>query len=200
MVNSIFSSSVTYNTTNKNTNKEDNKDIEKTLNTEENKQSSKASKTKSTDNGVSVKLSDREKRKEIDAIVRQANQQTANFEKLVSSIFSKQSNKATMASMAYDGNLKNFYKNLTVDAKTIEKAKQDISEDGYYGVNQTSERILSFAKAIAGDDPKKIEEMRNAVDKGFKQVERMWGDELPEISQKTYDKVMETFDKWQNKE
>lgn len=102
--------------------------------------------------------------------------------------------------MAYDGNLKNFYKNLTVDAKTIAKAKEDISEDGYYGVNQTSDRILSFAKSIAGDDPKKMEEMCNAVEKGFKQAEKMWGDKLPDISQKTYDKVMETFDKWQGKD
>ena len=101
--------------------------------------------------------------------------------------------------MYYDGNLKNFYQNLTVDAKTIEKAKQDISEDGYYGVNQTSERILSFAKAIAGDDPKKIQEMRDAVEKGFKKAEQMWGDKLPDISQRTYDKVMSTFDEWQGK-
>lgn len=45
-----------------------------------------------------------------------------------------------------------------------------------------------------------MEEMRNAVEKGFKQAEKMWGDKLPDISQKTYDKVMETFDKWQGKD
>ncbi len=40
--------------------------------------------------------------------------------------------------------------NLTADAKTIAQAKADIAEDGYWGVEQTSDRLLSFAKALAG--------------------------------------------------
>ena len=133
----------------------------------------------------------------IDAMLKQAELQTKNFEKLVSSMFDKQANKFSLVTKFETGGLKEFYKNLTVDAKTIAKAKEDISEDGYYGVKQTSERIVSFAKAVAGNDPKKLEEMRNAVEKGFKQAENMWGGELPEISKQTYDKVMDTFDELQ---
>ena len=33
--------------------------------------------------------------------------------------------------------------NFTADADTIAQAKEDISEDGYWGVNQTSDRIFS---------------------------------------------------------
>ena len=40
--------------------------------------------------------------------------------------------------------------NFTADAETIAQAKEDISEDGYWGVKQTSERIFSFAQALAG--------------------------------------------------
>lgn len=194
MINNIFNSSITYAPSTKDIKKDANKDVKQPSKNEE------AKKTENTSDKYESSLSKYEQRKQISYMVSQAEHQTRNFERLVSSIFSKQSNKVGLSKMAYDGNLKNFYKNLTVDAKTIAKAKEDISEDGYYGVNQTSDRILSFAKAIAGDDPKKIEEMRNAVEKGFKQAEKMWGDKLPDISQKTYDKVMETFDKWQGKD
>ena len=34
--------------------------------------------------------------------------------------------------------------NFTADADTIAKAKEDISEDGYWGVKQTSSRIFDF--------------------------------------------------------
>lgn len=86
--------------------------------------------------------------------------------------------------------------NFTVDAETKAQAQADIAEDGYWGVNQTSDRIVDFAKALSGGDPDKIEELREAFKKGFKQAEEKWGGELPEISQKTYDAVMEKFDNW----
>lgn len=86
--------------------------------------------------------------------------------------------------------------NFTVDAETKAQAQADIAEDGYWGVNQTSDRIVDFAKALCGGDPDKIEEMREAFEKGFKQAQDTWGGELPEISQKTYDAVMEKFDTW----
>ena len=193
MINNIFNGSSTYISTLKDVKKNNNKDVEKEV------KSGQIDKTQNITDSYDKKVSDNERKKQVSYLINQAEQQTKNFEKLVSSIFSKQSNKVGLVNMYYDGNLKNFYQNLTVDAKTIEKAKQDIDEDGYYGVNQTSERILSFAKAIAGDDPKKIQEMRDAVEKGFKKAEQMWGDKLPDISQRTYDKVMSTFDEWQGK-
>ena len=86
--------------------------------------------------------------------------------------------------------------NFTVDAATKAQAQADIAADGYWGVTQTSDRIVDFAKALCGGDPDKIEEMREAFEKGFKQAQETWGGELPEISQKTYDAVMEKFDTW----
>ena len=86
--------------------------------------------------------------------------------------------------------------NFTVDAATKAQAQADIAEDGYWGVNQTSDRIIDFAKALCGGDPDKIEEMREAFEKGFKQAEETWGGELPDISKRTYEAVMEKFDAW----
>jgi len=37
--------------------------------------------------------------------------------------------------------------------------------------------------------------MRAAFQKGYKQAEQTWGGKLPEISQRTYDAVLEKFDK-----
>ena len=84
---------------------------------------------------------------------------------------------------------------LSPDAATRDQAIKDISEDGYWGVNQTSQRILDFAKALTGGDPKKIDEMQRAFEKGFKMAEKTWGGKLPEISQKTFDAVIEGFKK-----
>ena len=84
---------------------------------------------------------------------------------------------------------------FTVDPATKAQAQADIAEDGYWGVEQTSQRILDFATALTGGDPDKIEEMRSAFQKGFDQAKEIWGGELPEISQKTYDAVMSGFDK-----
>lgn len=85
--------------------------------------------------------------------------------------------------------------NYTVDPATKAQAQADIAEDGYWGVGQTSDRIIQFATALTGGDPDKIEAMRDAFKKGYAQAEKTWGGSLPETSQKTYDAVMEKFDK-----
>ncbi len=85
--------------------------------------------------------------------------------------------------------------NFEVDAATKAQAEKDVAEDGYWGVEKTSDRIIDFATALTGGDPDKIEEMREAFKKGYKQAEKTWGGELPDISKRTYDAVMEKFDK-----
>jgi hypothetical protein len=84
---------------------------------------------------------------------------------------------------------------LDVDAATRDQAIKDISEGGYWSVEETSKRILDFATALTGGDPDKIDEMQRAFEKGFKMAEKMWGGKLPEISQKTFDAVIAGFDK-----
>lgn len=85
-----------------------------------------------------------------------------------------------------------------VDEETKKNAQEQISEDGYWGVNKTSDRIVDFAIALSGNDPSKAEELLNAFKKGFDEATAAWGKELPEISQKTYDAVLEKFEAWKN--
>jgi len=88
--------------------------------------------------------------------------------------------------------------NFTVDAATKAQAQADIAEDGYWGVEQTSDRILDFAKALAGDDPDKADTLLDAFKKGFEEATKTWGKDLPDISQQTYDAVVKKFDDWKN--
>lgn len=85
---------------------------------------------------------------------------------------------------------------VEVDPEEVEQAKKDVAEDGYWGVEQTAERIVSFAKALTGGDVTKLEEMRAAIEKGFGDAEKVWGDKLPEISEKTRDRINEMLDEW----
>lgn len=89
---------------------------------------------------------------------------------------------------------------FTVSADVKAQAQADIAEDGYWGVNQTSDRILDFAKALSGNDKSKAQELADAFKKGFDQATKAWGGKLPDISQQTYDKVLEKFDSWMNGE
>ena len=86
----------------------------------------------------------------------------------------------------------------TVDEAAKKKAQEEISEDGYWGVKQTSDRILDFAKALSGNDVSKADLLLDAFKKGFREATKTWGKELPDISQKTYDAVLEKFDAWKN--
>ena len=88
--------------------------------------------------------------------------------------------------------------NFTVDEATRAQAQADIADDGYWGVDQTSDRILDLAKALSGNDPEKADLLLDAFKKGFKEATKSWGQDLPDISQRTYDAVVEKFNKWKN--
>ena len=127
-----------------------------------------------------------------------AEARTSQLRSLVEEMMTKQgSTFATAKSGSSDDIWKFLAKgDFTVDEAAKLKAQEEISENGYWGVNQTSERILSFAKALTGGDPSKVEEMRSAFEKGFSQATKAWGQSLPSISNDTYDAVMKGFDKW----
>ncbi len=88
--------------------------------------------------------------------------------------------------------------NFTADADTIAQAQADIADDGYWGVDQTSSRIVDFAIALSGGDTDKADDMISAFKKGYEEATGTWGKSLPDISSKTYDAVMEKFQAWKD--
>lgn len=126
------------------------------------------------------------------ALVQQLKQDEADRKSQLSSLVQKmlsgQAGVANLADLFSPENLKE------VSAADIAQAKEDISEDGYWGVKQTSQRLFDFASALAGDDVDKMKEMQEAMEKGFKNATKAWGRELPEICQETINAANKLFD------
>lgn len=164
--------------------------------TDKNTTTDKTETTKPNSNSAAVydkrKLSEDDRKAIVSQLKAEQEKRQAQLTDLVHSMISKQTNTFGAANDIWKFLAKG---NFTVDAETKAQAQKDISEDGYWGVKQTSERILSFASALAGDDPKNLEKMRDAFLKGYEKAEKTWGGKLPDISKRTYDAVLEGFDK-----
>ena len=89
---------------------------------------------------------------------------------------------------------------LNIDPTMAQAAQDEISEDGYWGVEKTSDRLVDMAIALSGGDKSKADEMIGAMEKGFKQATKAWGDTLPDICQKTIDTAIEKMENWKTSE
>ncbi len=142
-----------------------------------------------------TKMSDSERSALVQSLKDDLNNQMSRFTNMMTQTFQKQG--ITAASLQGD----NFWKfmasgNYTVDAKTKAEAEEAISEDGFWGVKQTSQRIFDFAAALAGDDVETMKKMQAAVEKGFEQAGAAWGGELPSICGDTHTAVGKLFDEY----
>lgn len=95
---------------------------------------------------------------------------------------------------------KSFLQEIGYDGKPIaklskEEAAELVSEDGFFGIEKTSQRIADFVINGAAGDEDRFRAGREGMIQGFKEAEAMWGGELPEISQKTMAKAIELVDK-----
>ena len=135
----------------------------------------------------------------------EAEQQTANLKSIVEKLMLGQSKASSIAgadvginSLTNDDDMWKFLAkgDFTVDEATKAQAQADVADDGYWGVDKTSDRILDFAKALAGNDPSKAQQLLDAFKEGYKKAEETWGDKLPEISQRTYEAVEKKFNDW----
>ena len=86
---------------------------------------------------------------------------------------------------------------VEVDETARLEAQALIGPDGPLGAEAVSQRLVDFAIALSGGDKSKAETLRSAIDKGFKEAEKILG-ELPEISRETYKLTMEKFNAWVN--
>ncbi|MFO7750793.1 MAG: hydrogenase-4 component G [Desulfobacteraceae bacterium] len=84
--------------------------------------------------------------------------------------------------------------NTPLSQFTPEEASSLVSEDGYYGVAKTSQRIADFVLNGAGDDMERLKQGRTGVLKGFEEAEKAWGGSLPDISSQTIEKALKSID------
>lgn len=90
----------------------------------------------------------------------------------------------------------NGSKEIDLSKITQKDAQKLIAEDGYFGVDQTSDRIVNFATGLAGGDPTKIDAIKQGVENGYQEALKAFGGKLPDISHQTYDAVMTKLDAW----
>jgi hypothetical protein len=86
----------------------------------------------------------------------------------------------------------------TIDISEIsqDEAQALVADDGYFGVEQTSDRIVNFALSLAGGDVNRLDVIKEGVKNGFNEALEAFGGTLPEISYKTFDVVMQKLDAW----
>lgn len=192
-VNGITSGVASYTTTEKTNRKVAEKKAELSSNKELD------TKNNSQDTGVSYEPSDAtntnsNKVTDYSSIVANMKSELAlknqQLEGLVNDLLSKQATKFT--------SLSDLFKNLTVDKETALKAQEEISEDGYWGVEQTSDRLVAMAQALSGGDTSKADTLIKAIKKGYEQAAGAWGDKLPDICQKTVDAAVKKMEDWRD--
>lgn len=83
-----------------------------------------------------------------------------------------------------------------IEEITPGQAKELVSDEGYWGVKKTAQRIFDFAVSAAGNDPSRLDAIREGIRKGFSMAEEGYGAALPEISHRTLDEVMAKLDRW----
>ena len=112
---------------------------------------------------------------------------TDNLRQMIVNLFKEQGLSARIAT-----------DDTTIDFQNLtpEQAQDLIAEDGYFGVAQTSDRIVTAAVALAGSDPAKLDPIKAGIDKGFDMAAQALGGSLPDICSQTYDAVMEKLDAW----
>lgn len=120
---------------------------------------------------------------------------TAQLRSLVEKMLLKQGEKFTTLSDAFDMIKEGT---IEVDDEVATEAAREVADDGYWGVTQTSDRLFSFAKALAGNDPSKADTMLEAMQKGFDQAAKSWGGELPELCQKTLEAAKKKLTDWRD--
>jgi len=129
----------------------------------------------------------------IEKLMKEAEQRTAELRSLVEKMLLKQGQKFVSLADTFDMIKEGT---LEVDDEVATEAAKEVAEDGYWGVEQTSDRLVSFAKALAGNDPAYADTMLEALQKGFDEATKAWGGELPELCQKTLEATQKKLNDW----
>lgn len=85
---------------------------------------------------------------------------------------------------------------INLESLTPEEATELVSDDGYFGVENTAKRIFDFAVGLAGDDTTRLDVIVKGVSDGYSKAEKAWGGTLPDISYDTRDALATMLEEW----
>lgn len=92
-------------------------------------------------------------------------------------------------------NLSNIgYEGKPITDLTQDEAAELLSDEGFFGITQTSDRVANFVFSFAGNDLELLQKGREGVVQGFEEANKLFGGELPEISYKTQERTLALLD------
>lgn len=86
------------------------------------------------------------------------------------------------------------YSGKPITDMTPAEAKALVSEEGFFGITQTSNRLADFVLSGGGDDLEKLKAGREGILRGFNDAEKIWGGKLPDLSYETLDNALAKID------
>lgn len=119
-----------------------------------------------------------------------ADQTHQNLKNLVETMLKKQG--LTFRDLKIGG------KDIKIDEETRLEAQKAIADGGPLSVENVSDDLVNFAKALSGGDKSKFDLLKGAIEKGFDAARKAFGGQLPDISQKTFERTMEKLEAWKN--
>ena len=87
------------------------------------------------------------------------------------------------------------YEGKAIGELNKDEASELIGENGFFGINNTADRIANFIVNAAGGDYAKLQAGREGMLRGFNEARKIWGGELPEISEKTITLATEAIER-----
>lgn len=90
-------------------------------------------------------------------------------------------------------------KDLGYEGKPITQLSQNeaselLGDDGFFGIEQTSQRVSDFVLNFSGDDIALLKEGREGVERGFNEALKLFGGQLPDISYETHERTLQLID------
>ncbi len=143
----------------------------------------------------------------VNRLLAESEDKITQFKNLLKMLLGKQNEKAEIGQLPVEGN-ENY--NLTVDDEGnivfSEEALKEVGldefdEDGYWGAEQTAQRIFDMAVAFAGTNQSLLGTMKDSIAKAFSECEEIFGGEgkLADVSYKTRDRIDELFAEYEGK-
>lgn len=86
------------------------------------------------------------------------------------------------------------YNGKPIDELSTGEAKALIDDEGFFGIEQTSNRVADFVFNFAGYDIELLEKGKEGIIQGFDEAKKLWGGDLPEISHATQENTLALID------
>ena len=145
----------------------------------------------------------------VDKLIAESNSKISAFKEMLQTLLAKQADRNGGVISSEKTGMEALLENATVgedgmvhfNREEVEAAGLgEFDENGYWGVEQTAQRIFDMAIAFAGNDENLLAKMKDSISQAFGEVEDLFGGEgkLPDVSYRTRDRINEMFEEYEN--